>query len=79
LTLWWAFFAQFFFGLLQVTCWSLIFLWFFKFCLGVDNFLWPLQPDSLLSSQNINRRRSRSDLNSQSTASQPYLLGTRVP
>jgi len=39
----WAFFAQFFLGLSQVTCWSLIFLFFFKFCLGVDNFSWPLQ------------------------------------
>jgi len=28
LTLWWAFFSQFFLGLSQVTCWSLIFLCF---------------------------------------------------
>jgi hypothetical protein len=28
LNLWWAFFAQFFLGLSQVTCWSLIFLCF---------------------------------------------------
>jgi len=34
--------------------------------------------DSLLSSQSIRRRRSSSDLNSQPTTSQPYLLVTRV-
>jgi hypothetical protein len=56
----------------------LIFLSFFLFCLGVDNFLHPCNHDSLLSSQSIRRRRSSSDFNSQPTASQPYPSATRV-
>jgi hypothetical protein len=38
LTFWWAFFAQFFLGLSQVTCWSLIFLCFFKILFGCGQF-----------------------------------------
>ncbi len=78
LTLWWAFFAQFFLGLSQVTCWSLIFLYFFYFVWVLTIFLDPYNHDSLLSSQSIRRRRSSSDLNSQPVASQPYPLATRV-
>jgi len=79
LILWWAFFAQFFLGLSQVTCWSLIFLFFFYFVWVLTIFLNSYNHDSLLSSQSIRRRRSSSKLNSQPTASQPYPLATRVP
>ncbi len=50
-----------------------IFVWVFRV------FLDPYNRDSLLSSQSIRRRRSGLDLNSQPTASQTYLLATRVP
>jgi len=81
LILWWAFFAYFFLGLSQVTCWSLIFLCFFIILIGcvLTIFLDPYNHDSLLSSQSIRRRRFSSDLNSQPAASQPYPLATRVP
>jgi hypothetical protein len=75
----WAFFAQFFLELSQVTCWSLIFLYFLYFVWVLTIFLDPYNHDSLLSSQCIRRRRSSSDLNSQPAASQPYSLATRVP
>jgi hypothetical protein len=52
---------------------------FFNFVWVLTIFLDPYNYDSLLSSQSIRRRRSSSDLNSQLTASQPYLLATRVP
>jgi hypothetical protein len=53
----------------------------FKILIGcvLTIFLDPYSHDSILSSQSIRRRRSSSDLNSQPTASQPYLLATRVP
>ncbi len=57
----------------------------FDFSLLFFNFVWVLTifldpyNHSLLSSQRIMRRRSSSDLNSQPTTSQPYLLATRVP
>jgi hypothetical protein len=71
----------FFLRLSQVTCWSLIFLCFFKILFGcvLTIFLDPYNHDSLLSSQSIRRRRSSSDLNSQPASSQPYPLATRVP
>jgi hypothetical protein len=52
---------------------------FLNFVWVLKNFLNPYNHVSLLSSQSIRRRRSSSDLNSQPTTSQPYLLATRVP
>jgi hypothetical protein len=62
---------------LHVEVW--VFFAFFHFVWVLTIFLDPYNHDSLLSSQSIRRRRSSSDLNSQPTASQPYLLATRVP
>jgi len=54
-------------------------LLFFNFVWVLTIFLDPYNHDSLQSSQSIRRTRSSSDLNSQSTTSQPYLLAPRVP
>jgi hypothetical protein len=62
---------------LHVEVW--LFFVFSNFVWMLTIFLDPYNHDSLLSSQNIKRRMSSSDLNSQSTAWQPYLLATRVP
>jgi hypothetical protein len=62
---------------LHVEVW--FFFAFFYFVWVLTIFLDPYNHDSLLSSQSIKRRRSSSDLNSQPTTSQPYLLATRVP
>ncbi len=61
---------------LHVEVWFFFVLFNFVWVLTI--FLDPYNHDSLLSSQSIGRRRSSSDLNSQPTASQPYLLATRV-
>jgi hypothetical protein len=55
------------------------FLLFFFFSGVLTIFLDPYNHDSLLSSQSIRRRRFSSELNSQPTTLQPYLLATRVP
>ncbi len=62
---------------LHVEVWFFFVLFNFVWVLTI--FLDPYNHDSLLSSQSIRRRRSSSDLNSQPTALQPYLLATRVP
>ncbi len=54
-------------------------LFFFQFFVWVLTIVLDLyNHNSLLSSQSSRRRRSSSDLNSQPTTSQPYLLVTRV-
>jgi hypothetical protein len=61
---------------LHVEVWFFFTSFYFVWVLII--FLDPYNHDSLLSSQSIRRKRSSSDLNSQSTASQPYLLANRV-
>ncbi len=61
---------------LHVEVW--LFFAFFYFVWVLTIFLHPYNHDSLLSSQSIRRRMSISDLNSQPTTSQPYLLAARV-